>query len=95
MENETSPSAESLQCWSCKGDVGRADRFCRQCGMNLIYAASGAAAKTQQQFASPNEQIHARLISIEKLMIKTIAGVGALLLLVGWIALQLHHFGRE
>ena len=95
MENETSLSAESLQCWSCKGEVGRADRFCRQCGMNLIHAASGAAAKAQQQFASPNEQIHARLISIEKLMIKTIAGVVALLLLVGWIALQLHHFGRE
>jgi hypothetical protein len=95
MENETSQSAASSQCWSCKGEVGQADRFCRQCGMNLIYGASGAVAKGQQQFASPNEQIHARLVSIEKLMIKTIAGVGALLLLVGWIALQLHHFGRE
>jgi len=95
MESESNQSAASFQCWSCKGEVGRADRYCRHCGMNLIYGASGAASKAQQQFASPSEQIHARLVSIEKLMIKAIVGVGALLLLVGWIALQMHHFGRD
>ena len=95
MESETNQSAASLQCWSCKGDVGKADRFCRHCGVNLIHAASVTVGNAQQQFALPHEQIHARLSSIEKLMIKTLVGVGAVLLLVGWIALQMHHFGRE
>ena len=53
--------------------------------------AAGAAAQPN----SPSVIIHERLVSIEKLLLKTIFGVVALLLLVGWIALQMYHFGRE
>jgi hypothetical protein len=65
-------------CWSCRGEVARTDHFCRHCGM-----------------WSPlhrNESIHVRLLSIEKLLLKTILGVGAVWLLVGWIVLQMFHF---
>lgn len=60
------------------GEVARTDNFCRHCGM-----------------WSPlhrDESIHARLLSIEKLLLKTIFGVGAVLLLVGWIVLQMFYF---
>ena len=66
------------QCWSCQGEVARTDNFCRHCGM-----------------WSPlhrDESIHVRLLSIEKLLLKTIFGVGAVLLLVGWIVLQVFYF---
>jgi len=66
------------RCWSCKGEVALTDYFCRHCGM-----------------WSPlhrDESIHGRLLSIEKLLLKTIFGVGAVLLLVGWIVLQMFHF---
>jgi hypothetical protein len=59
--------------------------------MRLVHDGSGAA----EQPNSPNVIIHARLVSIEKLLLKTIFGVVALLLLVGWIALQMYHFGKE
>jgi hypothetical protein len=67
------------------------DAFCRHCGMRLAHDGSGAA----EQPDSPSMIIHARLVSIEKLLLKTIIGVGALLLIVGWIALQMHHFGKD
>jgi hypothetical protein len=60
------------------GEVARTDHFCRHCGM-----------------WSPllrDESIHGRLLSIEKLLLKTIFGVGAVLLLVGWIVLQMFYF---
>jgi hypothetical protein len=60
------------------GEVARTDNFCRHCGM-----------------WSPlhqDESIHVRLVSIEKLLLKTILGVGAVWLLVGWIVLQMFHF---
>jgi hypothetical protein len=59
--------------------------------MRLANDGSGAA----EQPNSLTVNLHARLVSIEKLLLKTIFGVVALLLLVGWIALQMHHFGRE
>jgi hypothetical protein len=59
--------------------------------MRLAHEGSGAAE--QSNLSSVN--LHARLVSIEKLLLKTIFGIVALLLLVGWIALQMHHFGRE
>jgi hypothetical protein len=59
--------------------------------MRLTHEGSGAA----EQPNSPSVNIHARLLSIEKLLLKTVIGVVALLFLVGWIALQMHHFGRE
>jgi hypothetical protein len=58
--------------------------------MRLAHDGSGAA----EQPNLPNVIIHERLVSIEKLLLKTIFGVVLLLLLVGWIALQMHHFGR-
>jgi len=39
-----------------------------------------------------DESIHVRLVSIEKLLLKTIFGVGSILLLVAWIVLQMFHF---
>jgi hypothetical protein len=59
--------------------------------MRLAHDGSGAA----EQPNSPNVIIHERLVSIEKLLFKIVIGVVALLLIVGWIALQMHHFGRE
>ena len=92
MTNGTTDAATArLQCWSCKGEVVPADAFCRHCGTRLAHDVSGAA----EQPDSPSVMIHARLVSIEKLLLKTIIGVGALLLIVGWIALQMHHFGKN
>jgi hypothetical protein len=58
--------------------------------MKLAHDGSGAA----EQPNLPSVIMHERLASIEKLLLKTIFGVVVLLLLVGWIALQMHHFGR-
>jgi hypothetical protein len=43
---------------------------------------------------SPDINIHQRLTSIEKMLLKTAIGVGVLLLLVAWLLLQAYHFGR-
>jgi predicted amidophosphoribosyltransferase len=92
MTNGTTDAATTRhQCWSCEGDVAPNDAFCRHCGMQLAHDGSGAA----EQPNSPSVIIHERLVSIEKLLLKAIIGVVALLLLVGWIALQMHHFGKE
>ena len=92
MTNGTTDAAtDPHQCWSCKGEVAPTDAFCRHCGTRLAHDGSGAA----EQPNSPSMIIHARLVAIEKLLLKTIFGVVALLLLVGWIALQMYHFGRE
>ena len=92
MTNGTTDAATArLQCWSCQGEVALADAFCRHCGTRLAHDGSGVA----EQPDSPSVMIHARLVSIEKLLLKTIFGVVALLLLVGWIVLQMQHFGRE
>ena len=61
--------------------------------MRLTYEASGATGKTQQQPTLPSVAVHTRLAFIEKYLLATIIGVGAVLLLIGWIALQLHQFG--
>jgi hypothetical protein len=59
--------------------------------MRLAHDGSGVA----EQPNLPSVTIHERLVSIEKLLLKAVIGVVALLLLVGWIALQMHHFGRD
>ena len=87
----TEPATTRDQCWSCKGEVTPTDVFCRHCGVRLAHDGGGATIQPN----SPSVIIHERLVSIEKLLLKTIFGVAALLLLVGWIALQMHHFGRE
>jgi hypothetical protein len=76
------------QCWCCKGVVDPTDAFCRHCGVKL--PQDGNPANTH-----PSGHIHARLVAIEKLLLKTIFAVIGLMLLVGWVALQLRHFGRE
>ena len=92
MTNGTTNAATARhQCWSCNEEVAPTDAFCRHCGMRLAQEGSGAA----EQPNSVSVIIHERLVSIEKLLLKTIIGVGALLLLVGWIALQMHHFGKD
>ena len=96
MANESNHlAATPYQCWSCKGEVAPTDKFCRHCGMRLTQEGSGATVQPQQQPMVAGVNIHERLVSIEKLLLKTVIGVGALLILVAWIALQLHHFGRE
>jgi hypothetical protein len=61
--------------------------------MKLTHEASAATDKAQQQL--PSVIIHERLVSIEKLLLKTLIGVGVLLLLAAWIVLQTFHFGRQ
>ena len=82
------------QCWSCQGGIAPTDNFCRHCGMKLTHEASAATDKAQQQSTLPSVIIHERLVSIEKLLLKTLIGVGVLLLLAAWIVLQTFHFGR-
>ncbi len=90
MTNGTTNTATARhQCWSCNEEVASTDAFCRHCGMRLANEGSVAAGQPN----SFSVIIHERLVSIEKLLLKTIIGVGALLLLVGWIVLQMHHFG--
>lgn len=83
------------QCWSCKGEVATTDNFCRHCGMKLTHEESGATDKAHHQSALPSVVIHERLLSIEKLLLKTLIGVGVLLILAAWIVLQTYHFGRQ
>jgi predicted amidophosphoribosyltransferase len=83
------------QCWSCKEEIAPTDNFCRHCGMKLTHEGSAATDKARQQSTSPSVNIHERLASIEKLLLKTLVGVGALLLLTAWIVLQMFHFGRQ
>ena len=79
----TNELAATLHCWSCNMEIVRTDNFCRNCGAHL-------------KSTSVNGSIHARLASIEKkLTLRTILELGTLLLLAGWILLQLHHFGRD
>jgi hypothetical protein len=95
MINEANKkTADTLhQCWVCGAAVTMADNFCSHCGMRLNYEASGATGKTQQQPTLPSVAVHTRLAFIEKYLLATVIGVGAVLLLIGWIALQLHQFG--
>ena len=44
--------------------------------------------------ASPSVSIHARLVSLEKMSLRTAIGVGIALLLIGWLLLQTYHFGK-
>src|SRR5512141_1201331 len=83
------------QCSSCKGEIAPTDSFCRHCGMKLTHEASAATDKAYRQSALSSVDIHERLLSIEKLLLKTLIGVGVSLLLAAWIVLQMFHFGRQ
>ena len=93
MTNGTSNTATAPhRCWSCKAEVAATDKFCRHCGAKLHSEPSAAAAHPPPH--PSNAVLHERLVGIEKLLLKTVVGVVALLLLVGWIVLQFYHFGR-
>jgi uncharacterized membrane protein YvbJ len=93
MTNGTNDGAiTARQCWSCKGQVAVSDNFCRHCGAKLTHEANSATAPLPPLTSAI---IHERLISIEKLLLKTLVGVGALLVLAAWIVLQTFHFGRQ
>ncbi len=76
-----SQSDATPHCWSCDSEIALTDNFCRHCGMRL------------QSGTSLSMNIHERLLSIEKLLLKTVLGVCALLFLVAWILLQMYRFG--
>lgn len=69
-------------CWSCNAEAAAADAYCSRCGASL------------RTGASPSVSIHARLVSLEKMSLRTAIGVGIALLLIGWLLLQTYHFGK-
>jgi hypothetical protein len=83
MADETNrPPNASNTCKSCHGKVDPGDRYCRHCGARL------------DQRTPLDADILTRLVSVEKLLLKTAIGVGLTLLLIGWVVLQTYHFGR-
>jgi len=82
MDNTTKQAATVLRCWSCNGEIAPGDDFCRHCGIGL------------KSKPSLGESVHDRLAVIEKRSRHILIGIGVLLLLIGWILLQLYHFGK-
>lgn len=82
MDETNMQSIAAPRCWSCDGEISPNDEFCRYCGVRL---KSGR---------SPSGNVHDRLAAIEKRLLHILIGIGVSLILVGWIALQLYHFGR-
>jgi hypothetical protein len=82
MVETTGQPVTALRCWSCDGEIALNENFCRHCGSRL---KSGA---------SPSRTVHDRLVAIEKRLLHILIGVGVALLLIGWILLQLYHFGK-
>jgi predicted amidophosphoribosyltransferase len=82
MDQTNSQAAAEQRCPSCGGNVGAADKFCRQCGVRL------------QNDTSPNGNVHERLGAIERRLLHILLGIGVLAVIIGWIALQLYHFGK-
>jgi len=82
MDQANSQDAAQQRCFSCGGNVNAADKFCRHCGTHL------------QGTASPNGNVHQRLGAIERRLLHILIGIGVLAVIIGWIALQLYHFGK-
>ena len=82
MDQANSQDAAQQRCFSCGGNVNAADKFCRHCGTRL------------QGAASPNGNVHQRLGAIERRPLHILIGIGVLAVIIGWIALQLYHFGK-
>lgn len=80
-ETKEQPAA-APRCWACHGEIGPSDNFCRHCGSRVRSATS------------PTSVVHERLTVIEKRLVHVLIGMGLLLIVLGWIALQLYHFGR-
>jgi hypothetical protein len=81
-DTTSSPPVVTQRCWSCDCAIDPADKFCPHCGVKL---RSGP---------SPSVNIHGRLVSIEKMLLKIAIGVAVSLALIGWILLQIYHFGH-
>ncbi len=83
MANQTSsPPVVTKHCWSCHDEINLTDNFCSHCG-----------AKLQPRISS-GMNIHARLVSIEKMLLKLALGVAVAVILLGWLLLQTYHFGK-
>jgi predicted amidophosphoribosyltransferase len=82
MDQTNSQVAAEQRCSSCGGTVSTTDKFCRHCGIQL------------QHGTSPNGNVHERLEAIERRLLHVLIGIGVLALIIGWISLQLYHFGK-
>jgi uncharacterized membrane protein YvbJ len=82
MDQTNSQAAAEQRCPSCGGNVSAADTFCRQCGVRL------------QNDTSPNGNVRERLGAIERRLLHMLIGIAVLAVIIGWIALQLYHFGK-
>ena len=67
------------RCQACGAVVHASDNFCAKCGSVI------------RENVHP---LHERMSAIERLAFKIAAGTLLLILLSGWILLQLYHFGR-
>ena len=72
-------TANQMRCASCGAVHDPLDSFCRKCGAML------------RKNAHP---VHEQLSAIHKLSLRTFFGVVFLIVLIGWISLQLYHFGK-
>ncbi len=70
----------SACCVICGREIASADHFCRYCGAEL------GAPKVND--------VHERLAAVEKRLLHALLGIVLILLVLGFIALQLYHFGR-
>ena len=82
MDQTNSQVAAEQHCFSCGGNVGTTDKFCHHCGIQL------------QHGSAPNGNVHERLVAIERRLLHVLIGIGVLALIIGWISLQLYHFGK-
>jgi hypothetical protein len=82
MDQTNGQPAAELRCFSCGGNVSTADKFCRHCGIQLQYGTS------------PNGNVHERLRAIERRLLHILIGIGVVVVVAGWISLQLYHFGK-
>jgi hypothetical protein len=88
--------ASIIKCPTCKKPILSQVEFCPNCGENIAEAnvATTATGNGASISAAPSANIQAGLQTNQGLLLKTIIGVGALLLLGGWILLQFFGSGR-
>jgi hypothetical protein len=88
MPNETNNAAQTLlQCWSCNAEIVPTNIFCQNCGTWLLANGRDQKDPTTNRFAKSRDSISAEnqpRIAAGKIIIG-----GELLLLGGWILLQL------
>jgi predicted RNA-binding Zn-ribbon protein involved in translation (DUF1610 family) len=88
MPNETNNAAQTLlQCWSCNAEIVPTNIFCPNCGTWLLANGRDQKDPTTTRFAKSRDSISAEnkpRIAAGKIIIG-----GELLLLGGWVLLQL------